>query len=127
MIEITFITIVSILAIEYFFYFPFTNSGNDLFVIMKKSLRVVTSRRISCHWKELVLIRYANEIFKSTACLFLILVGLIILVITCSLLLDWLVGQELTVENALSQPLNWIVMTLVAPIYIYFRKYYVKS
>jgi|APSaa5957512535_1039671.scaffolds.fasta_scaffold07513_8 hypothetical protein len=124
--SIIFIAAVSILAVEYFFILPFDKFGKGLLIIMKKSIWILTSRRISDHWKEIVLLRYAMEILKTTILLLLILLGLVILVLISSLFFDWLVGQELAGENALSQPGNWVFMTLVAFIYLYFRNCYVN-
>jgi len=125
--DILFVSAISILAVEYFYYLPFAKLSKCLLVKMKKSVRVVTSQRISDHWKEIVLIRYANEIMKTTIYLLLILLGLLLLIIASALFFDWLAGQELKAEDALSQPWNWVFMTLVATLYLYFRNRYVKS
>lgn len=127
MVDILFITVISILAVEYCLYFPFANFGKGLQIIVKKALRVVISRRISDHWKEIVLIRYAMDILKNMIYLVLILLGLLILVIIGSVLFNGIVGQEATAEDVLSKPWNWIFMTIVASIYLFLRNRYVKS
>jgi hypothetical protein len=124
--DILFVSTISILAIECFLYLPFSKLGKFLLISIKKSVRVVTSQRISDHWKEIVLIRYASEIMKTTLYIFFILLGLLLLIIAGSLIFDLLVGQKRTAINALSQPWNWGIMTLVASIYLYFRNRYAK-
>jgi hypothetical protein len=125
--DILFVTTISILSVEYFFYLPVANLGKGLLKIMKNSLRVLNSGRISDHWKEIVLIRYAMDILKTTVYLLLILLGFLLLIIVGSLFFDGLVGKEATSEDVLSKPRNWIFMTFIASIYLYFRNRYVKS
>ncbi len=125
--DILFSITISILAVEYFSYLPVAKIGRHLLTYLKTAVRVVTSSRISDHWKERVLIRYATEIIKDTAYLLLILLGLLLLIVVSSLLFGWLAGGELIVKDVLAQPGNWVLMTLVASIYLYIRNRYVRS
>jgi len=118
---------VSIFAVEYFSYLPVAEFGQKLLNILKTALKVVTSSRISDHWKERVLIRYAVEIMKNTLYLLLILSGLLLLIAVISIFYDWFGGQEIPAINILSEPLNWLWMTFVASIYLYFRNRYARG
>jgi len=123
-----FIAMISIFSAEYCFCLPIASFGKYLLVAIKKSVWVVTSQRISDHWKERVAICYAIEIMKNTIYILLILLGLLLLIVAVSLLFDWLVvGRGPTAEDILLEPLNWALMALVASTYLYFRNRYARS
>ena len=65
--DIIFIALITAISIEYVFYTPTLNIFQLLQSILKTSLKVVISQRISDHWKERVLIRYAYEITKNSS------------------------------------------------------------
>ena len=66
------VSLMAILAVEYFLCLPFGREVGSLLAIAKKSVRVLGSRRISDHWKERVLPSYAQDIIKSTLYILLI-------------------------------------------------------
>ena len=118
--DIIFIALITVIAIEYFFYTSTLNIFQLLQGILKKSLRVVVSQRISDHWKERVLIRYAYEIIKKATYLLTNLFALLFLIFLVSMLIDWIVSQDHKTMNTLSKPINLLLMTVMAFIYLLF-------
>ena len=113
-------------AVEYFFRVPFFFQVQVFLDIATKSMRLVASRRISDHWKEIVLLRYARELMRATLYLTLIFVGLLLLLSAGALFLDWWFSPQPTTLHALTKPWGWVSMTLTSVIYIYFRKRFVQ-
>ena len=58
--------VVSILSVEYLCRVPLTRHVTHMGLVAKKSSRVMTSPRISDHWKERVLLRYSGQLVMET-------------------------------------------------------------
>jgi len=125
MIGLVFALLLAILAVEYFSYLPFIREGEKSLVIARKSVRILSSNRISDHWKERALIRYAQAVMKSSLYLALMLSGLLVWMSVGAFLLDrWFNPKPTTVET-LTSPIGWAWMTVVTTIYLYARKRFV--
>jgi hypothetical protein len=122
MISILFASLLALLAVEYFFRLPFVSRGRALIGIANKSARVVISKKISDHWKEIVLLRYARELATHTVVLALMLFGCVLLVVLPALFLDWLFVPKPSTIDSFSSLLGLSSMTIVSFLYITLRK-----
>lgn len=84
-----------IFCIEAWIRFPLSKYVKDLHLIILQIFRVLKSSKISDHWKELVLKKYATIVFlKSISITIFIIMGLIPLVLA-----SWLISGS--IENLL--------------------------
>jgi len=120
--NIIFAAILTVLMVEWFLLLPFKKHLKGLLAIINKSSKIVASNRISDHWKETVLLSYAQTLFKECLWLFFMLLGLILLVVIIAFLIDEYAPSGLEMLVVLSTPLNWIWMTVIALIYVHLRK-----
>jgi hypothetical protein len=124
---ILFTSLLSILAVEYFVHLPFIREARSLFVVGRKSVRAITSTRVSDHWKERVLVHYLQQSIRSTFFLILILLGLFVWIGFGAYAVDKLINPQPTVIDALANPIIWIYMAIISSIYLYSRKRIVLS
>ena len=96
------------MAVEFFFLVPFMPEVKTLLKIVKKSIKLIKSRRISDHWKEVVLLRYSLELIKSSMYLSLIFFGILLTVCLGAFIFDWWIQPKPTTVSALSMPLGWV-------------------
>ena len=80
------VVLVTVVAVFAFLQPPFRQVSTDLLRTTRKSLHIISSRRISDHWKARVLPRYAGQMFKSSLILLFCLLVLIFPVIAG----DWI-------------------------------------
>lgn len=80
------VVLVTVVAVFAFLQTPFRQVSTDLLRTTRKSLHIISSRRISDHWKARVLPRYAGQMFKSSLILLFCLLVLIFPVIAG----DWI-------------------------------------
>ncbi|NQT56824.1 MAG: sulfotransferase [Desulfobacteraceae bacterium] len=120
-----FALLLAILAVEYFLYLPFVKEGKKSLVVVQKSVRILSSKRISDHWKERALIRYAQAVIKSTLYLALMLSGLLVWMSGSAFLLDKWFNPEPTTIETLASPMSWIWITVIATIYLYARNRFI--
>lgn len=114
-------SLLALLAVECFIHLPFGKEGGKLLVVVGKSMKLLGSKRISDHWKERVLMRYAFDTLKSSLYLALLLAGLLVCFGTCGFLLDTWFDPEPTTIETLANPIGWVWMTVVASAYLYLR------
>ncbi len=74
-----------IVCTEIFIRLKFLSKLQFLFFYLKKSLRVLYSKKISDHWKEKVIIYYAINLMKNSFLMLLILLTILIVFILLSL------------------------------------------
>ena len=72
---VLFASLLPLLAVEYFFRLPFVSRARTLIKVANKSSRVVISKKISDHWKEVVLLRYSRDLATHTIIVALMLFG----------------------------------------------------
>ena len=118
---------LSIMAVEFFFHVPFMPEVKTLLQTVKKSTKLIKSRRISDHWKEVVLLRYSLDLIKSSLCLSIIFFGILLMVCTGAFILDWWIKPKPTTVSALLMPLGWVSMSVASMAYLYFRSRFVRN
>jgi hypothetical protein len=120
-------SLLSVVAVEYFFHIPIFSQAHALLKVTQKSARVVFSSRISDHWKEVVLFRYAQELLRATTFVGLMLIGAMALIVTGAIFLDWWIEPIPTTMNALSMFWGWIGMIIASMGYFYLRNRFVGN
>lgn len=65
------------LAMEIVLAFSLKSRAAALIAISSKSSRVLLSKRISDHWKEIILLRYSQDIMKQSFIILSVLTGII--------------------------------------------------
>lgn len=116
------VSLLALLAVEYFFRLPFGLHIRALMRIAKKSLRVALSKNISDHWKEIVLLRYSRELATHTIVVALMLIGCVPLVGLPALFLDWLFVLNPSTIESFSSVTGLLSMTIASLLYIVLRK-----
>ena len=87
-LQLSIIFLCIIFCIEALIRFPLSKYIKDLHLIILKIFKILRSCKISDHWKELVLKKYANILFlKSIFIMIFIILGLMPLVLTSWLIL----------------------------------------
>lgn len=119
---ILFASLIALLSVEYFLRLPFVLRCRALTVIANKSVRSILSKRISDHWKEVVLFRYARELATHSLIIALILIAWIPLVILPALFLDWIFVPSPSTIETFSNVSGLVSMTIVSITYITLRK-----
>jgi hypothetical protein len=114
-------SLLAFFAVECFFRLPFGKESESLLAVSKKSVRVLGSKRISDHWKERVLARYAREILKSSFYLALLFTGMLACLGVSGFLLEMWFDPQPTMIETLASPIGWFWMTVVASAYLYLR------
>ena len=113
------VALLAIVTVEYVCHLPFRRVVETMALVTQRSLRVLHSKRISDHWKERVLLRYAQVIMGSTLSLALLLSGLFVLIALGAFLLDTVFAPKPGTMHFLVTPTGWIWMTVVASAYYY--------
>lgn len=72
------VVVVTLAAVWCFLRTPFRRGATDLLKAGSQAFAVMSSRRISDHWKEKVLPRYAGQMFMASGTLFLCLLALVV-------------------------------------------------
>ena len=85
------ICLLCLIGIEVFIALPVLRYINALTAVSKKAVRVTTSSKISDHWKEIVLQRYARDMAVNSIVAFswlmIALISIAFLILSCDLLL----------------------------------------
>jgi len=118
---------LSIMAVEFFFLVPFMPEVQTLLKTVKKSTKLIKSRRISDHRKEVVLLRYSLELIKSSLYLSLIFFSFLLMVCAGAFIFDWWIKPKPTTVSALLMPLGWVSMSVTSMAYLYFRSRFVRN
>lgn len=112
------LAVTTLLAVEVFVRTSFKKNIRALLSFSKRSAGTLSSKRISDHWKEKVLLRYSLEIFKNSVLLFVcfIFTGTVIF-------LGHFIGSFLGMDllSLFMTPLGIIVSLLLALLYVYIR------
>ena len=86
------ISLITIVAVELFLRLPLGRQVGELSTVLRKVSRVLTSKAISDHWKEKVLLHYAGAIALATLRIGAILAAVVLVVVVLCLLADTLLG-----------------------------------
>lgn len=120
--NILFVSLLALLVVEYFFRIPLVSRARALLIVSTKSVRVILSKNVSDHWKEVVLLHYAKEVAMHTAVVALMIIGSAALLVLPALVLDWLFMPSPTTIETFASVAGIACMTLVAFIYVIVRK-----
>lgn len=93
-ITIVIAMIVVLPVVELFLYLPMVSKLRCLNATVKKSIGVISSRRISDHWKEKAVQHYAFQIMQLSLLLLFYLLLLLILFVTVFVGLSLLTGSS---------------------------------
>ena len=119
---ILFASLLAFLAIEYFLRLPLIVRARTLVEIAKKSISVMSSKRISNHWKEVVALRYARDLATHTLAFALLLSACVPLVVLPALLLDWLFAPDPSTIESFSSLSGLVIVTILSLLYVALRK-----
>lgn len=113
--------LISLILVEYFFRTPFLQYVKNLNRVALKSLHIVVSKKISDHWKELILLRFARDILIYAGALGLMLAGLTLFAWLLFFLLDYFLQLDATVVEFYSKPIILLVMLISSVMYVTIR------
>jgi hypothetical protein len=119
---ILFATILAIVAVEYFYRIPFRLHIDKLIKLTSKSTHVALSRKISDHWKEIILLRYARDIAIHTIRLGVILIGGISVVVVPSMLLDYIFNATSSTIESFASLIGNLTILATTVFYVVIRK-----
>jgi cytochrome c biogenesis protein CcdA len=119
--------LLCIVAIESFILLPVLKPVKKLVVISQKSAKVLSSSRISDHWKEIALQRYSRDMALASLSIAFGLLLVLILVAAASYALDALLNTNIPVlEYALTG--EGLLLALVfSTVYVFLRQRLVSS
>jgi uncharacterized protein YhhL (DUF1145 family) len=124
---LTYGILLGLLAVEYFYRIPLANIIRALTSVAHRALRILRSKNISDHWKEIVLLRYARELSTQTAALALVLAGCGVLVVVPASILDRVVAPSPSVLGAMTSVPGLILVTIAALVYAFLRSRFAKK
>lgn len=119
--------LLCIVAVELFLFFPILKSIASLAAVSQKSLRVVSSKRISDHWKEKVLKYYARDMARYSLATAFWLALLLLFVAVCAFLLDMLMDEGASIAEYAMSVEGMVLATFFAITYAYMRKRLVSA
>jgi hypothetical protein len=114
--------LIGLLFVELLFRLPVFHTVKSLAAVTRKSLAVISSRKISDHWKEKVLLSYAGQTARFTITLFLFFVVIFAAVYLSSLTLDFLLHPDLPVLEFLLTAPGILFTTAVSLLYARFLR-----
>ncbi|MDX2470460.1 MAG: hypothetical protein QNL04_07785 [SAR324 cluster bacterium] len=107
---------------ETFTRMPIGKVAADVQTATIKSQKVITSKRISDHWKEKVILVYAKVIFVATLKLILLL-GLIGAIVGATIYLSLVINSP--IDDFLSSWEGLAFSTFASSLYFFVRKFFV--
>jgi hypothetical protein len=114
-------SLLAILSVEYLHRVPLIACLKLLMHAAGRSIVVIRSRRISDHWKERVLLRYAKDAAIHTFFLGVILLGLFMLVVLLALLMDYIFRPNPSVIQSFSNLTGLSIITIISLVYAFVR------
>ena len=113
---------LAILGVEYLNRVPLIAHLKLLIHVSRKSIFVISSRKISDHWKEIVLFRYAKDLAIQTLLLGLILIGLFLMIVIPALLMDELFSPNPSIVQSFSNLKDLSIATTISLVYAFVRQ-----
>ena len=113
---------LAIIAVEYVFRVPLLLHSKMLISVANRSVIVIRSKKISDHWKEIVLLRYARELTRHTLSLAFMLLGLFLLVFLPAFLIDYLSHSTPSIIEIFSSLTGLFTITIVTISYAVVRQ-----
>jgi hypothetical protein len=108
--------------VECFIKIPFEKTIKLVLGITKKAIKVLTSTKISDHWKEIVLLRYSIDLFKRIIILFCYLITCFLIVLVPIIVIDKIFIFNPSIIDQLSSLKGIGTMSVISIIYFYLRK-----
>ena len=115
-------SLFAICGVEYVLRVPLLSRTRLLIKVVNKSIAVIGSTKVSDHWKEIVLLRYARDLGVHTLFVASLLLGLFLLVFSLSFLMDHLFEFTPSVIGTFSSIKGSITITGVSGIYVVVRR-----
>ena len=104
-----------IIAIEIINKFRYFNLINSIIKLTKKSLYIISNKKISDHWKEKIITEYSFKVFKSSIGMFLIILSIISLFILSNFIFSDLINFIFSLKG--------IILSIIFSFgYIYLKK-----
>ena len=119
--------LICIFAIELFFFFPILRPVKRLVEVSQKTVRVISSHRISDHWKEKALQRYSRDMAVSSLAMAFGLLSVLVLVSIAAWLLDLVTASDTPTLEYLVSLQGLSLATVFSLLYLYARKRIVQS
>ena len=120
------VSFLAIVTVEFFIRMPFMSHVSALYTLSKKSSHVVLSKKISDHWKEIVVLNYAVKIAKHTLIISIMFVAVIPIMLLPAMAIDYFVDLDSTVVDSLATWEGMLAMLIVSVIYIFVRRSFAK-
>ena len=114
--------LLSIIAIEVLFRLPILAHAKMVVSIFRKSVSVISSKTMSDHRKEALLLSYARNTIRQTFVLLLLLLCLILVILLPALLIDALLGFNPSVIDTFTSSIRLTITITVALFYAILRK-----
>jgi len=95
--------------------------------MLQKVSRVVSSKSISDHWKEKVLLRYSWCMVLITIKIAVVIGGIGVFVLVLAGLFDWVLSPPMSTIDVLSSSIGMGVATLASIFYFFVRVRIVSS
>ena len=114
--------LIAIVGVEYCFQIPLIRCSKRLVQVTGRSVSVIRSKRISDHWKEIALTRYAFVLFQHTLLLAVMLLGLFLVIVLPAILMDYLFQVERSIISIFFTPSGLFIIATVTLIYAGVRK-----
>ena len=115
-----FLFLVCILSIEAFLRFNFLQHLDSILITTKKVIHILPNKKISEHWKEIVIPSYAFNIMRLSLQILFILLCIILIFI----IIDAIISGFLIFTLSLTGIIESIVFAFA---YVYLRKLIVKN
>lgn len=93
----------------------------------RRSLHVITSRHISDHWKEKVLLQYALTMLGCSLQILLRLSAALIAGAGLIFLAEYVSDSNLLLTQRLAEPQGLLISSIAAITYVYLRKHFVPG
>ena len=111
-----------ICGVEYVLRVPLLSRTRSIIKVVNKSIGVIGSTKVSDHWKEIVLLRYARDLTVHTFFVAAFLFGLFLLVFSPCLLIDHLFQSTPSVVGSFTSTKGLITITVVSGAYAVVRR-----
>ena len=113
---------LAIIAVEYVFRVPLLLHSKMLISVANRSATVIRSKKISDHWKETVLLRYARDLIRHTLSLAFMLLGLFLLIFLPAFLIDYLFHSTPSIIEIFFSFSGLLIITIVTMGYAVVRQ-----
>ncbi|WP_282608359.1 hypothetical protein [Pelagibius sp. Alg239-R121] len=115
------VVIASVIAVELFVRLPVVDQVYQLFGTTQKAGHIIAAKAVSDHWKERVMLRYAQEILLSSIKLVMFMAGVLFLAVLPAVLVQQLIDPNLSIEALFSSWSAVVVSLIAATIYYVMR------